>query len=106
MTTIPHRTLAAAVAVSCAFLLLTGCAAEPVDTPPAAPVDDAATVEEASDSALPSQGDVTMVMAGQSFSFSATTCAISESDILVMGPGADDESNDPAYLDIDLTDVD
>src|SRR5690554_2184631 len=43
-----------------------------------------------------------LVMAGQSFSF-MTSCTVSEGDILIHGPGYDDDSGELAYLSVDFT---
>ncbi len=107
MTTLSRRPFAAALAVFGA-LILSSCAMG--DTPPVPVlVEDAADVQEETQEEAPAaegSGKVTMVMAGQSFTFSATTCLIGDDDILVMGPGADDESGEPAFLDLDLATVD
>lgn len=41
-------------------------------------------------------------MAGQSFTFSPTMCVLDDEEVMVYGPGADDDSSDPAFLDIGL----
>ena len=89
-----------------AMLLVAGCASEPtapdaVDTPaaPDAAVSDETEKEPASDAA---RGSAVLSMAGQSFTFALDTCMITGEDVLVSGPGVDDDSQEPAYLDIDL----
>src|SRR5690554_4143487 len=104
MTTLSLRPALAAVAILSTFLLAS-CAAESA-APPASTPDDVKLTEQESQgetsSETTSQGDVTVVMAGQSFTFTTTLCMITDDDVLVGGPGVDDESNDPAYLDIDF----
>jgi len=103
MTTLPLRPGLAAVAILSTFLLA-GCAAESA-APPASTPDDTLTKPESQEtsSEASTPGDATVVMAGQSFTFTTTLCMITDDDVLVGGPGIDDESADPAYLDIDFS---
>lgn len=105
MTTLSLRPGLAAVAILSTFLLV-GCAAEST-APPASTPDDVTLTEQEEETTpeATSRGDVTVVMAGQSFTFTATTCMITAEDVLVGGPGVDDESDDPAYLDIDFATI-
>lgn len=101
---------AGAVAVATA-LLLTGCApaaqsndAAVSDRSPASDASASTSAEEKeSEVGDPAQHTATLVMAGQSFTFSPTVCMLEDDAVLVYGPGIDDDSQDPAFLDIDLT---
>jgi len=106
MTTLSLRPGLAVVAILSTFLVA-GCSSE--NAPAGSAVDDIAITEQGSQdetsSVLSSTGEVTVTMAGQSFTFATTLCLITSDDALVGGPGADDESGDPAYLDIDFVKV-
>lgn len=100
--------------VVAASLLLAGCAAELTIGGPADPEGNIDSTGQGTtpDQPAPSEpqgaagtGGITISMAGQSFSFDADLCLITEEDLLVGGPGRDDDSREPAYLDIDLTTV-
>ncbi len=126
-----HRSLTAA-AVLAAAALLVGCAAGPfsglvgdaapdedtpvVDAPAAetpagqtpagqAPAGEAPAAESPGD-AVGGAHTATLVLDGQSFTFSPTTCMSGDEDVLVSGPGVDDGSQEPAFLDIDFVRVD
>ncbi|WP_232819049.1 hypothetical protein [Homoserinimonas sp. OAct 916] len=121
-----HRSLTAA-AVLAAAALLVGCAAGPfsglvgdaapvadtpvVDAPAAetpagqAPAGEAPAAESPVDAADGAH-TATLVLDGQSFTFSPTTCMSGDEDVLVSGPGVDDGSQEPAFLDIDFVRVD
>lgn len=105
----------AAIGLAAVFLLA-GCAAEAA---PAAPgpdevaneqgdassevetTDDAAGANSTEDtSATPGSASVTL--AGQSFTFDIDMCMIGEDDLLIAGPGRDDDSGQLAYFDLDF----
>lgn len=114
-----HRTRSSSLSlltatVVAASLLLGGCAADLTiggTADPEGSVDDTGqgTTQDQQAPSEPQEaagaGSVTISMAGQSFSFDADRCLITEEDLLVGGPGRDDDSQEPAYLDIDLTTV-
>lgn len=101
------RLLTLPAAALAAVLLLAGCA--PGEVPEgqgaqapetsAAPSTDGDTVNPP---ATPGDHDAVLSMAGQSFTFRPTVCMVTDEDVLVSGPGIDDDSQEPAWLDIDL----
>ena len=115
MSTVTVRSSARAVAAAALALLLAGCGAvgPPVggDLQPA-PQDPGTGSTEAPEEpgepgGLPAWATTPaqLVMAGQSFSF-MTSCAVGEEDILIHGPGSDDDSGELAYLSLDFTTLD
>ncbi|HRQ01152.1 MAG TPA: hypothetical protein PK781_11975 [Terrimesophilobacter sp.] len=114
MTTVTvRRSLRAAVAAAALALLLAGCAPVAGEGPapegssngvPEAPAESG---ESGESGGLPAWATTPaqLVMAGQSFSF-MTSCSVGEEDILIHGPGSDDDSGEPAYLSVDFTTVD
>ncbi len=102
-------------------LLLSGCAATTSDTaetgpPPAtptegpspaeAPVTQDPEVEETETEETNAQNNgpatATVTLEGESFTFSPSTCLITEDDILVEAGGKNDATGDPAFLSIDF----
>lgn len=51
-------------------------------------------------------GVAELMMAGESFTFTPAVCIISENDVVIHGPGVGNESGEPAYLDIDIVNID
>lgn len=107
----------ALVAPLAAVALVAGCSAGPFsgptvnDTPAVdAPIVETPAVEApaADDSAAEAAGasTATLLMDGQSFTFSPTICMSGDEDVLVSGPGVDDGSQEPAFLDVDFYRVD
>ncbi|MEO9095348.1 MAG: hypothetical protein ABI255_06955 [Microbacteriaceae bacterium] len=110
----------APLAVVATMALVAGCSAGPFSGPiesdaaaegtsaPDAPAQDAAAVETSAgdDPANAGTATATLVMEGQSFTFSPTLCMVGDEDALVSGPGVDDGSQEPAYLDIDFYRID
>lgn len=107
-----HRPLRATILGSALVLLLVGCGVVSPSTgtepEPAASGENSAPdgVPEtpASDAPAPNPaGGVSAVLTltGQSFTFDVT-CLISDDDTLIYGPGRDDDSGEPAYLDLDF----
>lgn len=94
-------TLPAALA---AVLLLAGCASYQGPTGPGTEDPDSKMGQGGTKTppVTPGSHEATLTMAGQSFTFSPTVCMIGDEDVLVSGPGVDDDSKEPAYLDIDL----
>lgn len=108
-------------------LVLTACSGEPAGGPPAsagadtaqdaaAPsIDDTQTPADAADGAAEqdgagdsatrnkNQGNAFWTMAGESFSWILELCLVSDTDVVAYGPGRGNESAEPAYLDVDLT---
>lgn len=64
--------------------------------------DDPDTGEDPSTMEDTANGEATVLMAGESFTFTLSLCMISDTDILVHGPGTGVEEGIPAYLDIDF----
>lgn len=103
-----HRPLRAIVIGSALVLLLAGCG---VVAPPTGAGTDPGTAPGSSDengdtggTAPDSAGGgvpAVLTLTGQSFTFDVT-CMISDGDTLIYGPGRDDDSGEPAYLDVDL----
>lgn len=107
------RAFVVSLSLVAASALLTACVTPPVSGP-------APTVEPGGESAAPtpaetdaapdaqrgSNGTAVVSMAGQSFTFDLAMCSFNDEDVLVHGPGSDDDSGDVAYLDIDLSRVD
>lgn len=113
-----RRPVRAALAGAVLALLLAGCAPVTGDAPaPEAPANEAPATgapESPAESGEPSEPGgapewattpAQLVMAGQSFSF-MTHCSIGEEDILIHGPGSDDDSGELAFLSVDFTTVD
>lgn len=53
-----------------------------------------------------SSGTASLVMAGESFSFSLQFCSINDTDALAHGPGQGNESGEGVYLNVDFTEYD
>lgn len=100
------------VVLLAATALVAGCSAGPFSGPADndTPASDAQTVEApaADDPAVdaPGASTATLVMDGQSFTFSPTICMAGDEDAVVSGPGLDDGSQEPAFLDLDFYRVD
>lgn len=112
-----------------ALLTLTGCLDAPTATPQSTDQQDAdqqpadpqteqdETSDESTDGPTPrldgaqgtnptQPGDGQWMMAGETFTFNLAFCAISAEDILLHGPGTEDGSGEPGYLDVDLVALD
>lgn len=108
---------ASALAMTAVFALA-GCAAgnaEPQPEPQNAGSNEQAPPQASTDSQTgendhrgdaAAEGSATITLAGQSFTFTPSTCIIDAADAVVSGPGADDDSGDPARLDIDVYGLD
>lgn len=95
----------AAMLALIAPLALIACAPEggPAVEPAPAPAEKVAEQNDnATAHAALKEGTAELVMAGESFSFELTHCAVGDTDILAGGPGQGNESGDPAYFDIDV----
>ncbi|WP_168625640.1 hypothetical protein [Cryobacterium sp. BB307] len=107
-----HLTSFLAVALTLTgSLILSGCASDAA-TPPTGQdsTGDAAASEaetNASGSGSTNAGGATATAAvdAKTFTFAPTLCAIDADDVLVRGPGKDDSTGEPVFLDIDLTNL-
>lgn len=104
----------AAIALTAVFLLA-GCAAESAPSAPvpgeagdsgSAGMDEATSAGQNSDVAAEGpaagSGSASVTLTGQSFTFEIDMCMIGEDDVLIAGPGRDDDSGEPAYFDLDF----
>ena len=98
------RSLTIPAAALAAVLMLAGCASYYGPTGPGTEDPDSKTSQGDPTTPSGTTGNhaATLTMAGQSFTFSPTMCMITDEDVLVSGPGIDDDSKEPAYFDIDL----
>lgn len=87
---------------------LSACAgaAEPAGEAPAPPVEGTGTAQSTETDAGAEGGSAQLVLDAATFSFTTAHCHISGSDVLAHGPGADDATGEPAYLDVDFVSED
>lgn len=86
-----------------AVLLLAGCAPSVGPTGPGTEDPDSkASQGDTATPPAPGNHTATFTMAGRSFTFSPTMCLVTDEDVLVSGPGIDDDSKEPAHFDVDL----
>ncbi len=98
MSSLPLSTLARGAAVLSAALVALACGAC------AAPAggQDAAPPDPEADSGSNTAGTAQLVMDDATFTFTLAHCAVTATDALAHGPGQNDGTQEPAYLDVDL----
>lgn len=115
MSTSTVRSFSHAILAGVVLALLAGCGVAspgggPIGEAPETPRSSTETNPPAS-GPEPNTGDPTqdvvparLELTGQSFTFTVT-CMIAEDDLLIFGPGRDDDSGEPAYLSVDIPTV-
>lgn len=103
----PFRSFRFPALLAASVLLVSGCAMSPDAEPskPAAP--DSTSSDQAGDdnaaSLVPEEGQTILMMAGQSFTFTPTTCLIGDDQQKVTGAGFDNADKSPVFLDISIS---
>lgn len=105
LTLISARSRIVALALI-APLMLASCGSSDAENTPV--TEDTSTQEDANQGEDPATaeganaGAAELSMAGQSFSFDLASCVINDPDIVAHGPGREGDSDEPAYLEMDV----